>query len=121
MRSIGDMYEQKACEYLISKGYEVLERNYCIRGAEIDIIAKKGDTIVFVEVKARISSNSQEPLEAITETKKKRISRAALIYLRSKSIDVDSVRFDAIGIKNTGKEELIEHVENAFCPNGYFM
>lgn len=121
MRSIGELYEKKACDYLVSKGYEILEKNYCIRGAEIDIIAKKDDTIVFIEVKARISSKSQEPLEAITEAKKKRLGKAALIYMRGKSIDVDSVRFDAIGISSSGKEEVIEHVENAFCPDGYFI
>lgn len=121
MRSLGNIYERKACEYLVSKGYLILERNFCIRGGEIDIIARDGDTLVFVEVKARRSENSGAPLDAVTQEKRKRIGKAAMFYMNKNSAEAENIRFDAIGIKEGQGGLEIEHVENAFCPQGYFI
>ncbi|GAB4031016.1 MAG: YraN family protein [Elusimicrobiota bacterium] len=121
MRSLGNIYEQKACEYLVSKGYLITERNFCVRGGEIDIIARDGDTLVFVEVKARRSEKSGEPLEAVTEEKRRRLGKAAMFYMNKNSVETENIRFDAIGIKEGPRGLEIEHIENAFCPKGYFI
>lgn len=111
-RQIGGDYETVASEYLVNKGYTIVQINYRVRQAEIDIIAMDGRTIVFVEVKYRANIGSGHPLEAVDVRKQRRICRAALEYLMRNKISIDntSIRFDVIGI--LGKE--ITHVENAF-------
>ncbi len=111
-RSAGAEYELMASDYLIGKGYRILRRNYRVRQAEIDIIAFKDDTYVFVEVKYRKNSVSGTSLEAVTVTKQKKISKAALYYMNQNRIDIytANIRFDVIGIDG-GK---ITHIENAF-------
>lgn len=105
-------YEDMATEYLQSRGYFIIERNYRIRQSELDIIARSGSTIVFVEVKYRGSTGMGHPLAAVDTPKQKRICRAALHYMNRNKISVDNtpIRFDVIGILD--KE--ITHVENAF-------
>lgn len=111
-RQTGKNFEDKAIQYLQKKGYFIIERNFQVRQAEIDIIARDGNTIVFVEVKYRTASGSGHPLEAVTLSKQKRICKAALFYMNKNKISTDntSIRFDVIGI--LGDE--IVHVENAF-------
>ncbi|MBE6015168.1 MAG: YraN family protein [Lachnospiraceae bacterium] len=110
-RTIGSKYEQIAAQELEKKGYTILEHNYrCVKG-EIDLIAKKNDTIVFTEVKYRINNVKGNPSEAVDKRKRRRISGAALFYLatRLKRMDVPC-RFDVISILD---DEII-HFENAF-------
>lgn len=76
-REIGDKYEEKAVKLLISRGYEILERNYRVKAGEIDIIAKFEDTIVFVEVKYRKTLKYGYGLEAVDYRKIRRIYNAA--------------------------------------------
>ena len=111
-REIGTKYESVAAEYLEKKGYVILERNFRGRAAEADIVAKDGDTYVFVEVKYRESSASGHPLEAVTYAKQKKVSAAAVYYMSIHKLapDATSIRFDVIGIKG----EEITHIENAF-------
>lgn len=111
-RQTGTAYEELAINYLESKGYFVIQKNFQVRQAEIDIIARQDNTIVFVEVKYRTSKASGHPLEAVTIAKQKKICKAALFYMNKNKISPDnsSVRFDVIGI--LGSE--ITHVENAF-------
>ncbi len=111
-RQTGKAYEELAVAYLRDKGYFIIEKNFQVRQAEIDIVARDGNTIVFVEVKYRSSSGSGHPLEAVTPAKQRRICKAALFYMNLKKISPDntSIRFDVIGILN--KE--ITHIENAF-------
>ncbi len=111
-RKTGNEYEDYAIKYLENKGYFIIERNFHVRQAEIDIIARDKATIVFVEVKYRAGSSSGHPLEAVTIAKQKKISKAALFYMNKNKISPDntSIRFDVIGI--LGDE--LTHVENAF-------
>lgn len=69
----GHYYEQKAADYLISCGYQILEANYRCRYAEIDLIAMDGDYLVFVEVKYRRSDRVQAPSEAVNRKKQQHI------------------------------------------------
>lgn len=110
-REIGTIYETKACEYLSANGYEILERNFRCKMGEIDIIAKKGGYIHFVEVKYRKESNYGNPLEAVNYKKQCIISKVALFYISKRKLKEDiSVSFDVISILG----EKIDFYENAF-------
>lgn len=104
--------EELAAKFLENKGYYIVETNFRVRQAEIDIVARNGSTIVFVEVKYRSSEKNGNPLEAVDIRKQRQISKAALFYLNSKKISVDTIpiRFDVVGILG----EDITHIENAF-------
>ena len=110
-RHIGREYEDAATLYLENKGYRILDRNYQVRVGEIDIVAKNGKYIVFVEVKYRSNNHVGLPGEAVDGRKRKRISKVALYYLNQKGYGLDvPVRFDVITVTN----EIIDHIENAY-------
>ncbi len=110
-KQIGDFGERAAQRYLIQKGYIIHERNYRIRGGEIDIIAEKDDTLVFVEVKTRKNTNYGMPSEAVDMRKRRRIIKAAYYYLHGAQ---RTVRFDVIEVLYRGKTAYIHHIEDAF-------
>lgn len=110
-RRTGAEYEQQAARYLEEKGYRVLERNFYTRSGEIDLIARDGRYLVFLEVKYRKNGRDGHPLEAVDLRKQSRIRRAAQVYLLRNGYDAEQpCRFDVIGILG---EELM-HVEDAF-------
>lgn len=109
-RQKGAAYEQIAAAHLISKGYEILEFNYRCKMGEIDIIARDGEHLVFVEVKYRANSQKGNPLEAISMAKQKTISKCALHYMMMNHLSDVPVRFDVVGILGDKKE----HIKNAF-------
>ena len=115
-RLYGSMYEDVAVKYLLEKGYFIIQRNFRCHMGEIDIIARDGQTIVFVEVKYRKNTASGHPLESVTLAKQKKISQVALAYMNLNRISVYNtmIRFDVIGI--CGDE--IQHIENAFMYGG---
>ncbi len=109
-RRAGNIGEDKAAAYLESKGFELLCRNYYIRGAEIDIIFKEGDTTVFCEVKQRSGQSFGRPSESVDIAKQKRICKAALGWsVQNKSVD-ENYRFDIIEIIGSR----INHIKSAF-------
>lgn len=95
-REIGDKYEEKAVELLISRNYRILERNYRVKAGEIDIIAEKDEIVVFVEVKYRGTIKFGYGLEAVDYKKIRRIYSAAKIYLTLTGKLSREVRFDCI-------------------------
>lgn len=97
-RSIGDVWEDIALQYLEKKGYTLLDRNFSVIGGEIDIIVKKDGIFVFVEVKYRRNLEFWHPFESISARKKSSLKRAIIAYANAKYIDLDDCRFDAIGI-----------------------
>lgn len=110
-RRIGTVYERQAAEYLKSKGYQILENNYRCRIGEIDLIARDGGYLVFVEVKYRSDGFCGNALEAVTVKKQQTIRRVAQFYLLSHHLSEDiPCRFDVVGI--TGTE--ITLVKDAF-------
>ena len=109
-RQKGAAYEQIAAAHLISKGFEILEFNYRCKMGEVDIIAKDGEYLVFVEVKYRANDSKGYPLEAVTIQKQKSISKCALHYLMMNHLSDVPVRFDVVGILGDKKE----HIKNAF-------
>lgn len=115
-RKLGADKEQTAANYLQGLGYDILETNFRTRYEEIDIVARDGKTLVFVEVKYRTNDNFGNPLEAVTPAKQKKISMGAVSYLNMKKISAEhtSIRFDAIGICG----DKITHIKNAFLYSG---
>ena len=95
-RQKGNLAEEAAAAFLQRQGYTILARNYTVRGAEVDLIAREGDTIAFVEVKHRKSSEFGAPREAVTHAKRKRICAAALRWLQENNLPEAAVRFDIV-------------------------
>ena len=116
-KKLGDEGEEMAAEFLLSKGYEIIERNYRFGKGEIDIIAMDPDNkfLVFVEVKSRKNLEFGEPEYAITKNKIKQVRRIAEAYLYEKEIKDADCRFDVIAILLRSKiKPIINHYENAF-------
>ena len=109
-RETGTQYEERAAEYLIAQNYQILERNYRIRSGEIDIIARDGTILVFIEVKYRKNDESGNPLEAVDIRKQRKIIKVARYYLYQKKYGDVPCRFDVIGICGSH----IEHIKDAF-------
>lgn len=107
--------EDIAIDYLRSKGYVILDRNWRSGHKEIDIVAQQADTIVFVEVKARSNAFFGNPEDAVTRRKMHLLVLAADAYLRCNAID-NEVRFDVIAITGTIDKPYIRHFERAFRP-----
>jgi TIGR00252 family protein len=106
----GKFGENIAALYLRLHFYKILERNYRVKTGEIDIIAKKDNYIVFVEVKYRKNISKGYPREAVTAFKQNQIKRTAMNYMMSHNIEDNDIRFDVIEI--IGKK--VEHIKNAF-------
>ncbi len=112
---IGKTGEDIAERFLKKIGYAILERNFRTRFGEIDIIAKENGSYVFVEVKTRKDEDAfGEPQLAVNKSKQKHLSLAALTYIKKESLNSD-YRFDIIAICR----DRIEHIKNAFSPEGY--
>lgn len=94
-KEIGNFGEDKACDFLEKQGMTVLKRNFYARCGEIDIIAKDGETIVFAEVKTRLSKEYGSPSEFVDYRKQEKIIQTALYYLGNDDIDM---RFDVIEV-----------------------
>lgn len=111
---VGNWGEKLAREALIMKGYAITECNHRIGNHEIDIIAMKGNRIVFAEVKTR-TTGLIDPLEAIDRKKMLHMARAADTYIRNNSIRHE-VQFDIITIIGTPDKYTLEHIPDAFMP-----
>ena len=111
---LGRIGEDVAASFLEGHGYKIISRNYKIRTAEIDIIAEKDSTIIFVEVKARSNVRHGLPMEAVNLRKQKRIIEAAGVFLQDEKYFDCACRFDVIEVYAVGKDFKIHHVENAF-------
>jgi putative endonuclease len=116
---LGEKGESLAVSRLEAKGYQILDRNWRTREGELDIVAKDGDTIVFVEVKARTSRRFGLPEEALTRKKRHHLIKAALAYLDANQIDNTNWRFDFIAIEWSKNGELtrMEHLIDVIQAN----
>jgi Predicted endonuclease distantly related to archaeal Holliday junction resolvase len=112
---IGQKGEMLACKYLLDKNYIIRERNWRSGHLEIDIVATKGDEIIFVEVKSRRSDDFERPEDAVDSNKIKRLVIAADNYIRRNNITFQP-RFDIISIIIDGDNYKIKHIEDAFYP-----
>jgi len=110
---LGKKGEQLAVNYLLKKGYDIIERNYRFDKAEVDIIAKKGQTLAIVEVKTRSTSDFGDPQDFLKSKQIQRIVKAVDEYVIVNKLEVE-VRFDIIAIIKEKQGYSIEHLENAF-------
>ncbi len=116
-RQFGKMGESLAVGHLKKKGYRILARNYRNRFGEIDIIARHGETIVFVEVKARSSASFGTPKAAVDRNKQKKISMIALGYLKQNRSTDAKARFDVVCVDTRSSSPRVEIIANAFPLN----
>lgn len=110
--AIGMAAEDTVRKYITNKGYTVLAHNYRANGGEIDIIATKCKTLVFIEVKARAKTNYGNPCEAVGHAKQARIRSAAQAYLVEKNITNQDCRFDVVELMLANN--VINHIKDAF-------
>lgn len=110
---LGNLGEALATEYLIEKGYTILEKNWRYLKAEIDIIALKNNTLYIVEVKTRTTRFFGNPEEFITKSKIKLLVTAANAYIEKRDLDIEA-QFDVIAIVKNNKQTHINHIEEAF-------
>lgn len=108
---LGRYGEDLAAQYLVRHGYEILARNATTRDGELDIVARDGKTLVFVEVKTRASLAAGEPLSAITEVKLAQLRRLAAVWCATKRVPNSQVRFDAIGVLIKSGRINIQHLK----------
>lgn len=113
-RAWGHEAETLAAEFMLRNGYVIRERNWRMGSLEIDIIAEKDNTIIFVEVKARMPGG-QDPISAVDRRKRQRIIRAADSYLRAMTRRYE-YRFDIIAFTGTKESYDIAHYPDAYMP-----
>lgn len=111
--ALGKKGEQLAVDYLIKKGYQIIQRNYRYDKAEVDIIAKKDAILAIVEVKTRSSSDFGNPEDFVKPIQIKNLVKAVHEFVTVNSLDVE-VRFDIIAIVKEDSSYDITHLENAF-------
>ena len=110
----GDWGEQVAADYLVTLGAAIVERQWHGPGSEIDIIARMGRRMVFVEVKTR-AAGGLDPVDAVDATKRTHMVRAADTYLKAQSVPFD-YQFDIIAITGSESDHKIVHIPDAFFP-----
>ena len=114
--NVAKIGESLAAKHLKARGYRILAQNYRSRRGEIDLIARDGEFVVFVEVKTRRSLKFGLPQAAVTLQKQRQISKVALAYLQSRNLLDAPCRFDVIAIHLSPQLELLrlEQIESAF-------
>ena len=121
-RAQGDAAEDRACRHLDRSGFTIVERNFRTPGGEIDIVARKGDVLVFVEVRSREVPGFGTPEESVTLAKRRRIVAAARQYLSK--VPPSSWRealFDVIAIEGSGDAAELRHYPAAFDAKGKIL
>jgi putative endonuclease len=115
-KQLGAAGEAHAARMLRRAGLRIIARNYACPRGELDIVARKRNLIIFVEVKTRATAAHADPREAVTPAKQRRMAAAAHQFLREKKLEKCDYRFDIVSVILGGgpKPELIEHHENAF-------
>lgn len=114
-RKKGKYFEDTVCRYLAKNGYEIIDQNFTIWGGEIDIIAKKDERIIFVEVKSLYSDSILSLEETITQKKKLFLIRSCQTWLDQNNLQNSEWRIDFVGIKfdNYDKITNLKHIKNA--------
>jgi len=112
--NLGKRGELAAADFLKHNGYKVIFRNYKSRLGEIDIIAKDGDTVCFIEVKARSSEKFGLPQEALSPFKQRQIGKVALWFLKQNNLLDKKARFDVVSLVYLGQSPKIVLFKNAF-------
>ena len=117
--ALGRAGEDLAARHLERRGFRILERGFRTRDGEIDLVAADGDTVVFVEVKARSGSACGRPAEAVDGRKQRRLLRAARVWLHRHGATEAPCRFDVVEVlSRPGQEATAHHIADAFQDGG---
>lgn len=113
---LGVRGEKTAARFLKRKGYTIVARGVRSRLGELDLVAVDGRTVVFVEVKTRTDTDAGQPLDAVTPEKQRRLTQAALAFLKYRGLLDERSRFDVVSVvwPADSRDPRIEHIENAF-------
>ena len=122
-RWFGDRSERSAARHLQALGYKILTRNFSCQLGELDIVARDGDTLVFVEVRSTQRDDTERPALSVDLAKQKRLTRLALFYLQKHKLLNHAARFDVICIAWPAghKTPTLDHFKNAFEAHGRFQ
>lgn len=113
-RTIGDLSEEEVVQYMVDRGYQILERNYNVPSiGEVDIISQKDDLLIFTEVKARSSEYFGYPSDFVDANKQRKIMRASEVYILYHASQHKQVRFDVAEVY-LDQSHHINYIENAF-------
>lgn len=113
-QGLGRRGEELAAAFLEKAGYRIVARNYRTKGAELDIVARQRNQLVFVEVKSRNSRAFGSPFEAITSAKQRKIALGAREYLARENCGDLAARFDVVAVSFAAGKPEIEHLPDAF-------
>ena len=117
----GDRGETLAAEHLVGLGWQILERGWRCRAGELDLIAQDGDTVVFVEVRARAAGAKVAARQSFGFGKQTRVARAALHYIQDRKLGNRRFRFDVIAVELGAPAARLEHIKAAFeLPRQYW-
>jgi putative endonuclease len=108
--------EEEAARFLTRSGFAILDKNVRTRAGEIDLVAKEGKTLVFVEVKTRRGLEGDPPQAAVHTRKQNRLAKLAHGYLKLKRLRQTPCRFDVVSVifNDEGGVKAIRHIPNAF-------
>jgi putative endonuclease len=115
-KMVGDEGEDLAADFLLERGYAILERNYRQRFAEIDLIAIKDGVLAFCEVKSSHYPGESHPEIRVGYKKQIKLAQCAQAFLAANPPAYESCRFDVITVKLQQGRRIIDHIENAFWP-----
>ncbi len=113
-KGYGDEGEEVAVRFLEGQGYRVRARNYACRHGELDVVAERGDTVCFVEVRMRSTAVWGDPSHTVSFAKQRRVVKAALHYLQTQRLREKMIRFDVISVVGRGEGATVEHLPGAF-------
>lgn len=114
-RSIGAVAEARAAEHLAASGMRILHRNWRCKGGELDLVARDGRVLVFVEVRSRGGSARVGAAESIDARKRARVVRAAQTFVQRERLVAEPARFDVVAIEADGS---VTHLRGAFDADG---
>lgn len=113
---IGQTGEDVACDFLLSRGHQILDRNWRSGHLELDIVSEAEDGLHFVEVKARTAPVTSTLTDQVNRVKQKRISAAALQYLNKNHLMGQEVYFDIVSVTFAGGETVVRYFPQAWIP-----
>lgn len=113
-KQYGDEGEALAVRFLEAQGYRVCARNYACRLGELDVVAERGDTVCFVEVRMRSTAVWGDPSHTVSFAKQRKVVKAAMHYLLAHGVRDRVLRFDVISVVGRGERATVEHLPGAF-------
>lgn len=113
---IGEDGEQMACDFLLSRGHQILDRNWRAGHLELDIVTEAPDGLHFIEVKARTAPVTTSVQDQVNVVKQKRISAAALQYMHKNHLNAGEVFFDVVSVLFDGPKTVVRYFPQAWIP-----